>query len=290
MAEEVVIRDATAQDLDALTCIDARAHDGASRRELLQKAIAGGRGTVAMVDGVPVGYVVVDNDFFGHSLVRSLVVDPAHRRHGIGSKLLSAAEFSCIGDKLFTSTNASNIAAQRLFAKAGFARSGTIDNLDLGDPELIFYKLRSRANGELRQASRADIAAIHAVRTSVRENQLTRSVISERDYLDHLETLGRGWVVEVTGRTVAVVIGNARDGNIWGLFVHPDFERRGLGRRLLETAVAWLWSQGLTQLWLTTAPGTRAQGFYESAGWTHAGNTEHGEIRFELNKRVRKPQ
>ena len=89
----------------------------------------------------------------------------------------------------------------------------------------------------LRQASRADIAAIHAVRMSVRENQLTRIVISERDYVDHLETLGRGWVIEEAGQIVAVVVGNARSGNIWGLFVHPDFERRGCGKRLLDTAV-----------------------------------------------------
>jgi GNAT superfamily N-acetyltransferase len=136
----------------------------------------------------------------------------------------------------------------------------------------------------LRQASRADIAAIHAVRMSVHENQLTRSVISERDYVDHLETLGRGWVIEEAGPIVAVVVGNARSGNIWGLFVHPDFERRGFGRHLLDTAVDWLWSQGLTRLWLTTAPGTRAQGFYEAGGWTHAGVTEHGEIRFELSR------
>jgi GNAT superfamily N-acetyltransferase len=139
----------------------------------------------------------------------------------------------------------------------------------------------------LRQASRADIAAIHEVRMSVRENQLARSnAISERDYIDHLETLGRGWVIEAGHRIVAVVVGNACNGNIWGLFVHPEFERRGLGRRLLDTAVEWLWSQGLTQLWLTTTPGTRAQGFYEAAGWRRAGVTEHGEIRFELSRRV----
>ncbi|MEO8186864.1 MAG: GNAT family N-acetyltransferase [Burkholderiaceae bacterium] len=131
----------------------------------------------------------------------------------------------------------------------------------------------------MRQASRADIAAIHQVRMSVRENQLTRSVISERDYIDHLETLGRGWVIEVGDRIVAVVVANSRNGHIWGLFVHPKFERRGFGRRLLDTAVNWLCAQGLTQLWLTTAPGTRAQGFYEAAGWSAAAVTEHGEIR-----------
>ena len=138
----------------------------------------------------------------------------------------------------------------------------------------------------LRQASRADVAAIHEVRMSVHENQLTRSVISEGDYIDHLETLGRGWVIEVANRIVAIVVGNARDGNIWGLFVHPEFERRGFGKRLLDTAVEWLWSQGLARLWLTTEPGTRAQGFYEAAGWTQTAVTEHGEIRFELSRRV----
>lgn len=30
-------------------------------------------------------------------------------------------------------------AAQALFAKTGFARSGTIDNLDDGDAEIVFY-------------------------------------------------------------------------------------------------------------------------------------------------------
>jgi hypothetical protein len=46
--------------------------------------------------------------------------------------------------------------------------------------------------------------------------------------------------------------------------------------------VAWLWSQGLEQLWLTTEPGTRAQAFYEAAGWQRAGRTDRGELRFEL--------
>lgn len=135
----------------------------------------------------------------------------------------------------------------------------------------------------LRRATRADVPAIHAVRMSVRENELTRSVISERDYVEHLETVGRGWVIEAAGQIVAFVVGNAQSGNIWGLFVHPDFERRGFGRRLLDTAVDWLWSQGLTRLWLTTEPATRAQSFYESAGWMNVGTTEYGEVRLELS-------
>jgi hypothetical protein len=45
--------------------------------------------------------------------------------------------------------------------------------------------------------------------------------------------------------------------------------------------IDWLWSTGPYRLWLTTQPGTRAQGFYEAAGWRLVGVTEGGEVRFE---------
>jgi GNAT superfamily N-acetyltransferase len=136
----------------------------------------------------------------------------------------------------------------------------------------------------LRQAVRDDVGAMHAVRMSVLENQLTRSHISHDDYIEHMEVLGRGWVIDVAGRIVACGVCNARTGNVWGLFVLPDFERCGFGRRLLDTTVDWLWDQGLDRIWLTTQPGTRAQHFYETAGWANVGITEHGEIRFELRR------
>ncbi len=40
--------------------------------------------------------------------------------------------------KLFTSTNASNIAMQRLLVASGFIDSGIVHGLDDGDPELIY--------------------------------------------------------------------------------------------------------------------------------------------------------
>jgi len=85
---------------------------------------------------------------------------------------------------------------------------------------------------------------------------------------------------------VGFAIGNATDGNIWALFVDPEHERRGYGRRLHDTMTQWLRSRGLGQLWLTTEPGTRAQKFYESAGWRFAGTTPRGEARYELGEEV----
>lgn len=134
----------------------------------------------------------------------------------------------------------------------------------------------------LRQALRNDVAAIQRVRHAVRENILTSSVITDAEVVEHLEVLGRGWVVEVDGEVRGFAIGKTRNGNIWALFVEEGHECCGHGRRLHDTMLAWLWSQGLQRLWLTTGPGTRAERFYRAAGWHDMGPTAHGEMRFEI--------
>jgi GNAT superfamily N-acetyltransferase len=136
----------------------------------------------------------------------------------------------------------------------------------------------------LRQAVSSDIAGIQRVRRSVRENRLISTVVSDGQVREAIEETGRGWVLEADGEVVGFAIGNAESGNIWALFVHPDHERRGYGRLLHDTMVRWLWSQGLERLWLTTEPGTRAQVFYETAGWKLMGSTERGELRYEAQR------
>lgn len=133
----------------------------------------------------------------------------------------------------------------------------------------------------LRQAVATDVPAIHRVRMSVRENRLVSTVITEADTRRAIEETGRGWVVVDGGDIVAFAIGNSRNGNIWALFVDPEHERRGYGRQLHNEMIAWLASQGVKDLWLTTEPGTRAERFYQRAGWKRIGVAEKGEIRFE---------
>jgi GNAT superfamily N-acetyltransferase len=134
----------------------------------------------------------------------------------------------------------------------------------------------------LREANRADIAAMHRVRVAVRENRLTTLAITEAHYIPAIEATGRGWVVEVNGAVVAFAIGNGQTGNIWALFVHPEHERCGYGRRLHDVMVSWLFSRGLTKLWLSTTPGTRAEHFYKAAGWRFRQCLPNGESMYEL--------
>ena len=137
----------------------------------------------------------------------------------------------------------------------------------------------------MRQAVRADVPGIQRVRHSVRENVLTSCVIADDEVVDYLERFGRGWVVvDERNEVLGFAIGDARDGNIWALFVDPEHEGRGYGRCLHDEMVAWLFSRGLRQLWLGTEPNTRAERFYARAGWTDKGIQANGERRFELNK------
>ena len=133
----------------------------------------------------------------------------------------------------------------------------------------------------LRQACREDIPAMHAVRMAVRENALRSAAVTESSYVPAIEETGRGWVVEVHGEVVAFAVGNKVTGNIWALFVRPEHEGRGYGQRLHEVMLSWLFSQGVERAWLSTDPGTRAQRFYERAGWQYVGVLPSGEAAYE---------
>ena len=137
----------------------------------------------------------------------------------------------------------------------------------------------------LRQASESDIPGMHRVRLSVHENKLAPTTgISEFDYIEAITVSGRGWVICIDDRIVAFAVGYKTDGNIWALFVDPVQEGKGFGKKLHRVMVDWLWEQGLDHLWLTTTPGTRAEGFYRKLGWKSRGLSAKGEIRFELCK------
>jgi ribosomal protein S18 acetylase RimI-like enzyme len=58
-------------------------------------------------------------------------------------------------------------------------------------------------------------------------------------------------------------------GELWVIAVLPDFERTGIGNRLMALAEEWLWASGCKRAWLTTDVDTtlRAYGFYRNRGW-----------------------
>ena len=135
----------------------------------------------------------------------------------------------------------------------------------------------------IRRARSFDIVRMHAVRTAVHENRLSDpNRITAEDYRALLYERGCGWVCEEGGEIVAFGVADAVRRNVWALFVSPGFERRGMGRALLAEMTRWLFARGTEPIWLTTAPGTRAEGFYRTAGWRQRGDAVDGELHFEL--------
>ena len=58
-------------------------------------------------------------------------------------------------------------------------------------------------------------------------------------------------------------------GNIYRLAVHPDFQRRGIARRLVSEAEQWLIGQGAKRVGAVVEKDHPwAVGFWESAGFT----------------------
>ncbi len=136
----VLIERASKSDFEHICALDETILGSRRRRPAIARAFAEGRVAVARVDGVVRGYVITDTSFFDQGFVRLLLVHPDYRRRGLATALMRAAELDCETDKLFTSTNQSNLAMQALCDRLGYQRSGIVDNLDEGDPELIYVK------------------------------------------------------------------------------------------------------------------------------------------------------
>jgi RimJ/RimL family protein N-acetyltransferase len=58
----------------------------------------------------------------------------------LASSLLTHMSRISPTNKLFSSTNESNESMKKVFIKNNFKKSGYIDNLDEGDPEIIYYR------------------------------------------------------------------------------------------------------------------------------------------------------
>jgi ribosomal protein S18 acetylase RimI-like enzyme len=123
----------------------------------------------------------------------------------------------------------------------------------------------------LREATIADIDAILALWDAA-------YVDSERSHFDNIPPLlshggpARLLLAEVDGLIAGSLIAtfDGWRGNMYRLAVHPDFQRRGVARRLVDEAHVWLRELGCKRITaLVEGEHDYATGFWESAGYTH---------------------
>jgi GNAT superfamily N-acetyltransferase len=138
-------------------------------------------------------------------------------------------------------------------------------------------------NINFREAAVDDISRIQVVRHAVLENQLSDpSLVTDKDCEEFLLHRGKGWVCEISGEIAGFSIVDLKEKNVWALFVHPSFDKRGVGGRLHDITLDWYFSKTKEKIWLGTAPGTRAEKFYKAKGWTETGMHGKKEVKFEM--------
>lgn len=134
------IRTAKSKDLAAMIEINKAAAPKWHKLRHLNTALRDKRAFIAYLGRIPAGFLIWTKDFYSHYFIDLVVVHPKMRRHGVATALIDAMENFCPGNKLFSSTNRSNLAMQGVFERAGYVKSGYITHLDRNNPELIYYK------------------------------------------------------------------------------------------------------------------------------------------------------
>jgi GNAT superfamily N-acetyltransferase len=134
-----------------------------------------------------------------------------------------------------------------------------------------------------RIAHTKDISQIQSVRHSVKENVLSDPrLVTDKDCEEFLNIRGRGWLCEIDHRVVGFAIADLQRHNIWALFVHPEFEAQGIGKKLHNMMLDWYFDQTHEKVWLGTASNTRAELFYLKQGWKEVGKHGKNENKFEM--------
>jgi len=135
-----MIRNAIENDIDQVIAIDYIASTEETRRQQIRDWIKKNYVIIALIDEQIVGYAVLEYTFFSCGFISMLIVQEEHRRYGIATALVKRLEEACNTEKLFTSTNESNVPMQAFLTSMSYEPSGIVHNLDEGDPELFYFK------------------------------------------------------------------------------------------------------------------------------------------------------
>lgn len=134
-----------------------------------------------------------------------------------------------------------------------------------------------------REATIADIPQIQFVRNAVKENMLSDpALVPDKDCEEYMTTRGKAWVCEMEDTIVGFSYVDMKENNVWALFVLPAYAEKGIGKKLHQIMIDWYFNVTDKAIWLGTAPGTRAEKFYEKQGWRKIG-LHCKEVKFEMS-------
>ena len=134
-----------------------------------------------------------------------------------------------------------------------------------------------------RKATIKDIPLIQVVRNSVIENQLSDpNLITDELVKKFITERGTGFVCEIDDTIVGFSIVDFIENNVWALFLLPEYEGKGIGKKLHQLILDEYFSKTQKTIWLSTETNSIAELFYKKQGWKNA--EFHGEeIKLEMS-------
>lgn len=142
----------------------------------------------------------------------------------------------------------------------------------------------------VRTARLSDIEGMFDVRTSVIENHLSREEmrymgITEGVVGDMIEKSLCAWVAAENNKIIGFSMILPDEGCLFAAFVLPEYEGKGIGRRLVTLAEQELF-QHHEIAWLETDKNSRAAKFYMQLGWGNETELNGTDIKLEKSRGV----
>lgn len=157
----------------------------------------------------------------------------------------------------------------------------------------------------IRQANESETEYLPAIEQAASElfadtefAEETRQACLSIEFLNEQQRIGRLWVAEARGLPVGFAVATqiGENAHLHELSVHPDHQRKGIGRRLTEAVCSWASTAGFRSISLSTyldvpwnAPFYRSLGFrtLDLLGPTYESlRMEESEGGLDVSKRV----
>ena len=143
----------------------------------------------------------------------------------------------------------------------------------------------------LREIEKNDIKDILNIRVSTKENHfsmddLAKVGVTPESVSKWLDSSVKGWICEVSDRSVGFAMADSATAEVLVVACYPEYENKGIGKKLMLKLQNWLWSFGHEEIWLWSDPdeNIRAHGFYRKLGWQPTGEVSGNDEKLKLKR------
>ena len=143
---------------------------------------------------------------------------------------------------------------------------------------------------KIRAATVDDVDLIFDIRTSVKENHLSKQELTElgithEAILALIENTSSVWMAEFEQQCCGFAIADQEEGSVFAMFVYPEVEGNGVGKALLEK-VEHILFEDFSEIWLETDCHSRAFSFYVQQGWHMQADLVQNDVKM-VKRRAR---